>query len=237
MVRRNGRLLALWAFVALHGCDSRDVNAVARPFAFDQAASANLGNGQDRPVLNGFVRVPLRRGVSVDLPRSFRILNDTERQLIGTAGADALKQSGQSGDLGDNLIRANSLPPSTSGTISITSVVPPSVSYEEARTMKQDEVTAGLTAELQEQMNSVLGKIGQEVRSFYGVKVEHFGPYPALVQEYERSAPDGRNVVVQINSIMTPRQEVRLTLSYRKSEAAIWRPVLAKVRSSLVISK
>lgn len=187
--------------------------------------------------MSGFVRVPLARGVSIELPRAFRVLSMAERELIGTAGAAALEQTGGSPALlGANLIRANSMPPSTYAAVGVTSVMPPSVTYAEAKTLTQRDVTSQLERESRAQFEQMLALVGQKLRSFGGVRIEHFGPYPVLVQEYERSARDGGSVVVQVNSIFTPRQEVRLTLSYRKSEALMWRSLLARVRSSIAIS-
>lgn len=237
MMSLSGRLVAaLSALSIVQACDSSNAAATSakRTSAFDQVASANRGDGERKPVSYGFARLSLDRGVSVDIPKSFRILTTSERELIRTAGSAAVEQTGMTPSLGQNLIRANSTPASSYGAISITSAIPPSISYQEARGLKQSDV-AGLNGMMRQQMARGLSAIGMPLLSFYGVKADHFGNYPALVEEYERSAPDGRAVVVQVNSIFTPAQEVRLTLSYRKSEAPLWRPILARVRSSLVV--
>lgn len=226
--------------VVIQGCDASAVDArvAGRSFAFEQAASSNDGNAKLRPIAKGFVRVPLDRGILVDLPQSFRVLSMGERRFIKAIGeAAAEKTNMPKNALGDNLVRANSTPATTYAAISLTSVTPSTVNYDEAKNMTQSEVTADVEEELKANFVAMLGAVGQQVKSFYGVRVERFGPHPALVQEYERTAPNGQSVVVQVNSIFTPFQELRLTLSYRRSEAARWRPLLAKVRSSLVISR
>jgi hypothetical protein len=91
-----------------------------------------------------------------------------------------------------------------------------------------NELRGGLEKMLPLQNNQLL--------QFYGVRKDSISGHPALVIEYRRSGPKGP-VIVQINLIFTNSQEVNINLSYRESEAALWKPVVAKIRQSITLTK
>lgn len=61
------------------------------------------------------------------------------------------------------------------------------------------------------------------------------GGHPSLVAEYSRTGPKGP-VLVQITSLYLDGKEMRLTLSYRESEAGLWKPIVAYIGQSLSVA-
>ena len=57
-----------------------------------------------------------------------------------------------------------------------------------------------------------------------------------ITTEYRRSGPKGP-VIVSVIEIFTPSQELRINLSYRESEQAIWKPVIGKIRQSITVRR
>ncbi len=77
---------------------------------------------------------------------------------------------------------------------------------------------------------------GLQLLQFYGVRKDRISGYPVIVTEYRRSGPKGP-VIVQVNQIFTESQTIGVNLSYRESEASLWKPVIEKIRQSIMVTK
>lgn len=101
-------------------------------------------------------------------------------------------------------------------------------------------MTATDVRELENFMRQLLSEMlplqGNHLLDFLGSRIEKISGYPAIITEYRRSGPKGP-VVVQINQIFTSSQEIRINLSYRESEIALWKSVLSKIRKSIVVRR
>ena len=75
---------------------------------------------------------------------------------------------------------------------------------------------------------------GNQLIDFHGMRIDRASGHPALVTEYRRTGSKGP-VIVQINQIFTGAQEIGINLSYRETEAALWKPVVGKIRQSIVV--
>lgn len=215
---------------------SKPTASVAPPFAFPSGGISGS--------THSFVMLSLPRNVSIALPRAWRTLGPDELQLIGTTTGAITDLSGI--DLGSDtdhvLVAANSMPSSTYAAVRVTSTTPPSVTAAEVREMaglvgyssKTNTQLAELETDMRAQMENALARAGMRITQFYGVRVDLFGKYPALVTEYKRTGPKG-DVFVQINQILTPTHDVQLNLSYRESERMIWMPVMGRIRQSLQV--
>jgi hypothetical protein len=88
---------------------------------------------------------------------------------------------------------------------------------------------------MEQEFNKLLPLQGNRLLNFYGVHVERISGHPALVTRYRRSGPKG-SVIVEINQIYPGgRHELRMNLSYRESEKALWLPVVKKIRATIKI--
>ena len=134
-----------------------------------------------------------------------------------------------------NLIAANSMPRSTYASVRVDSTIPPSVSPAEFASITPAEVR-DLQSEMKQYFQNLLPLQGYELIEFVGTPTQKISGYPALVTEYRRSGREGP-VLVQINEIFTSSQGIRITLAYRQSETALWKPVIGEISQSIVVRR
>jgi hypothetical protein len=184
----------------------------------------------------GFVKVTLPRGVSMQLPAGWRALSSERKDLIRLSVDSAMEISGYGDDPGKelNLIAANSSPASTYAAVRVDSLLPPSISPHDL-SLATPQDFADLQKTVQPEMERLLPLQGNHLIGPISIGRENYSGYPALVTTYRRTGPKGP-VVVKIIQIMTPQQEIKVNLSYRESEQAIWMPIIEKIRRSIVIA-
>jgi len=186
---------------------------------------------------SNFTEVKLPRGVTMELPNGWWLLGDELNRAIDTAAESALDLSGIELPPREEvvLIAANSMPRSTYAAVRVTSATPPSFSDAELASLTQDDMPL-LQAEMTKMLVPVLAQQGLQILGPITVQVGTLAGHVALVTEYERSGPKGP-VWVQISQISSGQQEIKVNLSYRESEAAIWRPIVRKIRNSISVSE
>lgn len=186
---------------------------------------------------SNFAHVKLPRGVHLQIPKGWWLLGNDHNRLIQTSVEAVLDLSGIGLPDGQetNLIAANSMPRTTYAAVRVVSTIPPSVSPR--------EIQAATAADLRDIGNEIRGGLEKtlplqnyQLLQFYGVRKDSISGHPAIVIEYRRSGPKGP-VIVQINRVFTNSQEIGINLSYRESEAALWKPVVAKIRQSITLTK
>lgn len=197
-------------------------------FFLSSAVAGNVSN---------FVPVKLPRGIELQIPKGWWVLGADYNRLIQTSAEAVMDLSGIGLQDGQetNLIAANSMPRTTYAAVRVDSTIPPSVAPSELASISAADVR-----EIQTEMRSNLQKFlplqGNQLIEFLGSRIEKISGHPAIVTEYRRTGPKGP-VFVQINQIFTSSQEIRVNLSYRESEVALWKPVVGKIRQSIVIRR
>jgi len=186
---------------------------------------------------SNFVLVKLPRGVHLQIPKGWWLLGKDYNQLLQSTAEAVLDLSGIGLPDGQktNLIAANSMPRTTYAAVRVDSNIPAFLSPREIQT-----ATAADLKDIGNELRGVLEKMlplqNNQLLQFYGVRKDSISGHPALVIEYRRSGPKGP-VIVQINRVFTDSQEVNINLSYRESEAALWKPVVTKIRQSITLTK
>jgi len=186
---------------------------------------------------SSFKRVNLPRGVSLDVPKGWWVLDDEFTQMLNTSTEAVMDLTGISLQEGaeTDLMRANSIPRSTFAAVAVTSMVPPSGQPDELSALGSAELSE-LAGHVKSVLGNALAKQGWQLLSEVSLQVSSVSGYPALISEYRRTGPKGP-VSVQVIQIMTKRQEVKITLSFREAEAAIWSPVIEKIRLSIMVNE
>lgn len=184
---------------------------------------------------DGFVRVQLPRGVEVQLPAGWRVLNRDQTELISLSADSALELMGNvpDSDKESNLISALSTPASTYAAVRIDSWRPPSIPPQKLTRATSKDIT-NLQAEQLPLIQRMMTLQGNQLIGAIAISRESYSGFPALVTKYRRTGPQGPVSVCTIQ-IMTSRQEIIATLSYRESERAIWMPVIEKIRRSIIV--
>lgn len=184
---------------------------------------------------SNFVPVTLSRGISLQLPNGWRLLSDDAKRIIDTSTEAALDLSGIGRPAGRevNLIAANSMPASTYAAVRVDLNTPSLVHPSEFAQLTARDLRE-LSIETERNLRLTLPQIGLTLVEFVGLRLEKISGFPALVIEYRRSGPKGM-VLVQLLQIYTAKHSFKVNLSYRESEAMLWKPVLGKIRRSIVV--
>ena len=186
---------------------------------------------------SNFVAVKLPRGVELQLPKGWWLLTAAHNQLIDMSAEAAMNLSGIGAAEGAdvNLIAANSMPRTTYAAVRVDSITPVSASPSEISNLTSAAMQAFQT-EIHSNLQKLMPQQGNQLITFFGVRRVTISGYPTLITEYRRSGPKGP-VIVSIVQIFTPSQDLRINLSYRESEQAIWKPVIGKIYQSIVIGR
>jgi len=186
---------------------------------------------------SNFAPVTLPRGIELQIPKGWWLLSADHNRVIQTSVEAAMDLSGIGLPDGQetNLIAANSMPRSTYAAVRVDSTIPPSVAPSEFASITAADIRE-LQTEIRQNLQKLLPLQGNQLIEFFGSRIEKISGYPAIVTEYRRTGPKGP-VFVQINQVFASSQEIRINLSYRESEAALWKPVVWKIRQSIVIRR
>ena len=186
---------------------------------------------------SNFSPVTLPRGIELQLPKSWWLIGADYKELIDTSVEAAMDLSGLALPDGQetNLIAANSMPRSTYAAVRIDSIIPVSVPPSMFSSFTAADVRE-FEAEMRKMLQALLPQQGLQLIEFLGSRIDRISGYPALVTEYRRTGPKGP-VFVQVNQVFTNTQDIRINLSYRESEVVFWKPVIGKIRQSIIISR
>lgn len=186
---------------------------------------------------SNFAPVKLPRGIELQVPKGWWLLGADHNRAIQTSVEAAMDLSGIGLPEGNesNLIAANSMPRTTYAAVRVDSTIPPSVALSEFASITATDVRE-LQTEMRQNLQKLLPLQGGQLIEFFGSRIEKISGHPAIVTEYRRTGPKGP-VFVQINQIFTSSQEIRINLSYRESEVALWKPVIDKIRQSIVVRR
>lgn len=208
--------------------ERRTVGRISAPDLFE--ASEALPEPKDN---SRFVSVTLPLGVSLDLPRSWRILDAGENEVIQTGAEAALNLSGEATDWSSNelLLAANSMPLTTYAAVRLNAVSPPIVDPAEARSLTAEDV-AYLGHEIVKSAKELLPRSGLYVLDDLGAQVVFVGVHPSLNVAYRRTGPKGP-VIVHIVQVYGPSTTLKVNLSYRESEQVLWLATLRRIAASL----
>ena len=186
---------------------------------------------------SNFVEVRLPRGVTLMLPAHWRIIGPNEEQMIQTSSEAARDLSGITLPTGTEsvLIAANSMPLSTYAAVRVISTTPSPIAPAQLSAMTPS-VLRDVGVSMRDMTVRILSAQGLALIEFLDTTIERISGYPALVTTYRRSGPQGA-VFVQSSVIYTGSQQLNVNLSYRESEVGLWKPVIEKIRRSIVVKQ
>lgn len=180
--------------------------------------------------------------LAITVPSHWRIRDAAERQNIA-AGADAaFNPTGKSSEsMHVSSLSVVSIPEPTRAIIRVSFVKEPGTQADLNREIKanKDKVIAELKdawdADKQE-LAEVMAKQGGQYLGQEAYRVETIGTRTALVISYKRSSlRGGAPFVVTQYHVPMGSDKVLVTLSFQESEAALFRPILERVKNSISI--
>lgn len=188
---------------------------------------------------SSFAKLQFGETIFIEVPRNWTYLNEQIRQHLNTASEAVGRLAGLSIAQGDNqiLLAANAFTSfkTPSATLRL-SVRPGSAPTQE----NIRELANYSKAELNSTFGSILEETARVLRSVEGVKyakaidlrIEHNSYISCIFTEFEYAKPDG---VSLSKTWLCPMgdKSVKLSSSYRKSEAAMFKPVITHIWESL----
>ena len=132
-----------------------------------------------------------------------------------------------------NLFRANSNPPSTYAGLAI-NATDSDISPADLLAASDAEIQE-LTPMMRQMFDQILPAQNLRVIQFEPVRRKIVDGHPALLVEYVRTGPKGP-VVVTMTRLFVGKKEISLNLSYRRSEAVLWKPIVDYMRSSFRVA-
>ena len=179
-----------------------------------------------------FVTVRLPFEVSVDIPRDWWILDETMNNLIHTSRDAILDLRGISTDEEESvLIAANSWPPVTYAALRVTRVRLSIRNPEDVYQLSEHDLLE-LTDAVEEETRNMLEIQGIKFLETTGLYIDKIDGWPALVFSYRRSGLKGP-VMVHLIQLFRISDLLRINLSYREDESALWKPVIGRIRQSV----
>lgn len=225
-------VLSTCIVVFLQACQAQAPQSAASAMSLGPTESVGVSAAESY-----FVSVTLPRGVDLQLPKGWLLLTAEHKQLINMSAEAALDLSGISVAEGAevNLIAAKSMPQTMYAAVNVDSITPASASPSVISSLTSFDIQT-LQAGIHTDLRKLLPQQDRQLLAFFGVRRVTISGHPTLITEYRRSGPKGP-VIVRIIQIFTPSQEIKINLSYRESEQAIWKPVTGKIYKSIVIRR
>jgi len=236
--RRWSVVVAALALAFVTGCDEQtappqqSAPTEVPPVVTDGDSIASLLPPRD----SRFALLALPLGVQIEVPKNWRTLDGDINTTIETAGEAVMNLAGIEIPPGQkvNLFRANSNPPTTYAGIAINAT---------DSDIAPAELLAASDSEIRE-LTPIMQQMFEQGFSAQNLRIVRFDPvqrdivdgHPALIISYIRSGPQGP-VVVQMTRLFIGDTEISLNLSYRQSEAGIWKPIVEHMRNSFHVSR
>jgi len=182
-----------------------------------------------------FRTVQLAYGISLDVPSHWAVLSLEDRKNIGAAGQAMAENVGIEGPSGrkESLLAMNATPSPTGAMIRVSVTSPPDLT--------QADLAAATPSDLQEIGTEMLGIFrqletpgGLKIIKMQPVRIERINNYRALVISYIRAGATGP-FPWQVTQYKIPVSNhlIEITLSHRKPDAVVWRPILERVKRSI----
>ena len=193
------------------------------------ALTCAQAHAEDSP----FIRRELAEGISVEIPSHWVVLSEASRKNIEARTRAIIDSSGQSPTKAQTLLAVNATPAPTGAMIrvSVSSEVEYTVAVLEA-TSRED--LKSIANDASTKFKALERDGGIRLVRILDPKILKIGARTALLIPYERTSLAGpSNWIVQQHYIPFETHTVIFTLSYRRSDAPLWEPILGRVRQSI----
>lgn len=184
---------------------------------------------------SAFKRVNLPYSISLEIPAHWTVLSQAttsnlkafEEATTEAAGIRDPKRKKES------LLAVNSSPAPTGAMVRVSVSNPPDFTLDELKNITPLELN-GIAGEMALLFRQLEASGGPKVLQTFQARAEMLGSRPALVLPYRRASHFGPSPwYVTQYKIPFNNYLVEITLSYRESDALLWKPILNKVQQSI----
>lgn len=183
-----------------------------------------------------YQRFHLKEGISIEAPSHWEIHTNTEKKNFAAAGEGAARTAGIDYDTNQDksrLIAISALPIPSGAKIRVNLIRPLPFSSAELRSASAQDLK-DVQTEFKAGSEKVMAAMGVKLLAVAMPKIESINGNPALLLEYRRSDTYGPSPwTVRQYKIPAGNKLIELTISYRESDAHIWKPILEYVKQSL----
>lgn len=190
-----------------------------------------------------FAILQFDNGITIEVPRNWTYLDDNIKQQLNNSSEAIVKLSGTPLNQGDNqiLIAANAYTTFNKPSATMRISVRPG-KYPTQLEMRQLSQTS--KAELSEILTPIIAATKRAILSMEGVRsvtlrdarIEQSKHLACLFTEFEKDTSDGLTLS-QTYVCPAGDKSIKLSTSYRKSEATLFKPVLQYIWHSLTVVK
>ncbi len=181
-------------------------------------------------------RFSLKDGISVEAPSHWLVHGDSEKKNFAASAEGAARVAGIDYEISQDksrLIAISALPIPSGAKIRINLIRPLPFSSAELRSASSQDLKE-VEAEFREVMLKSMASMGAKLLTVSTPRIEMVNDSPSLVLEYRRSDPHSSSPwTVKQYKIPVGNKLIEMTISYRESDTAIWKPILEYVKQSL----
>jgi len=184
---------------------------------------------------NSFRHIQLTYGISLDIPSNWTVLSEDMRNKLDTYGKTVAGKAGVELKNGkkEGLLAVNATPSPTGAMIRVSVIMPCDVTQDELATLSASDLKV-IGTETKNMFMKMAASGGPKIVEMQPVRVEKINNRRALVLPYIRTSAVGpSNWQVNQYKIPVSDKTIELTLSYRLSDANVWRPILERVKRSV----
>lgn len=195
---------------------------------------AQPGYAQD----TAFHKISLAYGISIDIPSHWVVLSQDTRKNLGAAGQALLDNAGIEGPDGRKitLLAVNATPYPTGAMIRVSVTSPSYVTKADLDDLS--DATAKDHNEIRLEFIKIFKQLehsgGPKIIEMQKIRIGELNNYKMMVISYTRAGMFGPSSweVIQYK-IPVSNRLIEITLSHRKTDAIVWKPILERVKRSV----
>lgn len=183
-----------------------------------------------------YQRLTLKEGISIEVPSHWLLHSDAEKKNFAAAGEGSSRVAGIDYDTAENksrLLAVSALPTPSGAKIRVNVVRPLTFSGADLRSATAQDFK-GLKRDFSLEMEKSMTAMGAKLLSVETPRIEPINNSTAILFEYRRSDLRGSSPwTVRLYRIPVRDMLIELTMSFRESDAAIFKPIIEYAKRSL----
>ncbi len=183
-----------------------------------------------------FERVQLSYGISLEIPSHWEVLSQDAKQNLAAASESIEKNIGIVDDTEkkERLLAVSALPAPSGAKIRVSVTSPSELTQNNLSTVAESELNQ-LQPEFYSILNKMMASSELKILEMKPPRIERFNDKLALVISYTRTDAYGSSSwqVTQYKIPISNHRLIEFTLSYRLSDAIVWKPILENIKHSI----
>lgn len=183
-----------------------------------------------------FRQVQLLHGISLDVPSHWIVLSQASRKNLGAAAQALMDNSEIEGANGqkERLLAMNSVPEPTGAMIRVSVTSPPDFTQADLEATTLSDLKE-LGPEFLSMFRKVEASGGPKIIEMHPLRIDKLNNHLVFIISYIRAGVNGPSPwQVTQYKIPVSNKLIEITLSHRKLDAIVWKPILERVKRSVI---